>query len=110
MVFQFVDGVLTPVCGYTFPHEMNAVTSQLKPGTYLTDGDFQRYITLEEDNNREYFGQWSKLGSSTEKKKREYYYPVLPPYHMQLRKMLNRLSYDLDLTTCGKLAPDLVLM
>ena len=54
MVFQFVDGVLTPVCGYTFPHEMNAVTSQLKPGTYLTDGDFQRYITLEEDNNREY--------------------------------------------------------
>lgn len=81
--------------------DMKAVTSDLKAGTYLSDAMLKVYTNWEEEKNRLFFGQMSKMTKS-DAKDAEKRCPVLPANFMPFRRSLNKLSYELGLHTKGK--------
>ena len=81
--------------------DMKAVTSDLKAGTYLSDAMLKVYTNWEEEKNRLFFGQMSKMTKS-DAKDAEKRCPVLPANFMPFRRSLNKLSFELGLHTKGK--------
>ena len=84
-------------------HELHVESSQLQPGTYLSDDDFTKYLHVQEDLNKDYFGQLSRYTSKRSGEKARQNCPVLPPRHIELRRHLNCLSFEKQLTGEGKL-------
>ena len=68
-VFRFVDGQLTTVSRPKSMDDMKAVTSNLKPGTYLSDAMLKVYTNWEEEKNTQFFGQFSKLMTNSDAKR-----------------------------------------
>ena len=84
-------------------HELHVESSQLQPGTYLSDDDFKKYLHVQEELNKAFFGQISRYSCDRSAEKARQRCPVLPPRHIELRRHLNRLSFEKQLTGEGKL-------
>ena len=83
--------------------ELDIESSQLQPGTYLSDDDFTKYLHVQEDLNKDYFGQMSRYSCDRSAEKARKRSPVLPQHHIELRRHLNRISFEKQLTVEGKL-------
>ena len=104
LVCRFVDGVLTPVSGRSlWLYEMRVESTQLQPGTYLNDDDFKKYRHAQQELNSAFFGHISRYSCGSSAEKAINSCPVLPSRHMELRRFLNRLSFETRLTSEGKL-------
>ena len=99
-----MNGVLKPVSGRSlWLKELDIESSQLQPGTYLSDDDFKKYLHVQEELNKAFFGQISRYSCDRSAEKARDNSPVLPSRHMELRRYLNRLSFEKGLTREGKL-------
>ena len=96
---------MKPVSGRSlWLHELHVESSQLQPGTYLSDDDFIKYLHVQEDLNKDYFGQLSRYTLERSGEKARQNCPVLPPpLQMELRRLLHRLTLEKRITREGKL-------
>ena len=83
--------------------DLDIESSQLQPGTYLSDDNFKNYLHVQEELNNAFFGQISRYSCDRSAEKARDNSPVLPSRHMELRRFLNRLSFETRLTSEGKL-------
>ena len=95
---------MKPVSGRSLRlHELHVESSQLQPGTYLNNDEFKKYLHVQEELNNASFGHISRYSCDRSAEKARDSSPVLPSRHMELRRYLNRLSFEKGLTREGKL-------